>query len=359
MAERHLELKAWGWTPSWAEAWSSLDEPSLEVGRVTSRDRNRWVVQTTAGAGEARVLSIVEKEGLPAVGDWVTLHPGPGVTDPWSIEGILPRRSKFSRQAAGHRSEEQVIAANVDRVWIVHGLDVLPNPRRLERYLALSWESGAQPEIILSKADVAIDLAESRRIVTELAVGVPIWVVSITEEPGLDGLARSLDAGTTVALLGASGVGKSSLINRLAGAQLLETAEVRDRDKKGRHTTVRRQLIQVEGGALLLDNPGMRELQIWELDEGLPQAFPEIDELGLQCRFRDCSHGSEPGCAVLAAAAAGSLDQGRLDSYRKLQAESEYQRRKSDPLAQAAAVSEFKSAMKSLKQHHPKYRERK
>ncbi len=359
MSGRDTRLEAWGWGAFWAEAWSRLADPSLEIGRVTSRDRNRWVVQTTVGAGEARVLSMVEKEGLPAVGDWVTLHPGPAPTDPWSIQGILPRRSKFSRQAAGHRSEEQVVAANVDRVWIVHGLDVLPNPRRLERYLALSWESGAQPEIILSKADVAVDLAESRRIVMILAVGVPIWVVSITEEPGLGGLADSLDAGTTVALLGASGVGKSSLINRLAGAQLLETAEVRDGDKKGRHTTVRRELLQVEGGALLLDTPGMRELQVWELDEGLQQAFPEIDELALQCRFRDCAHGAEPGCEVLAAAASGSLDQGRLDSYRKLQAESEYQRRKSDPLAQAAAVAEFKSAIKSLKQHHPKYQERK
>ena len=316
--------------------------------------------------------------GFAAVGDWVVLRPGPAPGDPWSIEGILPRRSKFSRQAAGERIEEQVVAANVDTVWIVHGLDALPNPRRLERYLAVAWESGAQPEIVLTKADVAVDLDESRRIVEALGFGIPVHVVSVEgggDGPGSDGgdsggggrgsradgltqLADRMTAGKTVALLGPSGVGKSSLINRLAGQDLLETGDVRTGDKKGRHTTTRRQLVRVESGALLLDTPGMRELQVWDLGGGLGQAFPEIDQLAGQCRFRDCAHESEPGCAILEAVESGSLGQERLDSYRKLEAEAAWQRRKADPRAQAEQVAEWKSILKSLK-HHPKYQERK
>ena len=243
-------------------------------------------------------------------------------------------------------------------VWIVHGLDVMPNPRRMERYLALAWESGAQPEIVLNKADVAFDVEESRPIVEGLAFGVPVHVVSVAGELGIDVLADRMVPGRTVALLGPSGVGKSSLINRLAGEDLLETGDVRAGDKKGHHTTARRQVVRIESGALLLDTPGMRELQVWDLDEGLDQAFPEIDDLAAQCRFRDCARRSEPGCAVLEAVETGALSQERLESYQKLQAEAAYQRRKADPRAQAEVVAEWKSILKSMK-HHPKYQERK
>jgi len=372
-----MDLEAWGWDEQWSEVWAtSVSDPGtghdeveasaaggapLRPGRVTTQERTRWSVQTEDGPGEARVVSERGTGNFAAVGDWVVLRAGPAPADPWSIEGILPRRSKFSRQAAGERAEEQVVAANVDTVWIVHGLDVLPNPRRLERYLAVAWESGAQPEFVLTKADVAVDLDESMRIVEGLAFGIPVHVVSVSgaaEDDGITRLSDRIAPGRTVALLGPSGVGKSSLINRLAGEDLLEVGDVRTGDKKGRHTTTRRQLVRIEGGALLLDTPGMRELQVWDLDEGLGQAFPEIDELATQCRFRDCVHQSEPGCAVLEAIEAGSLDQERLDSYQKLQAEAEYQRRKADPRAQAEAVAEWKSIIKSLK-HHPKYQERK
>ena len=257
---------------------------------------------------------------------------------------------------SGSRSE-QIVAANVDRVWIVHGLDLELNPRRLERYLAVAWESGAQPEIVLTKFDVAVDLENASRVAAELGLGVPVWIVSTVDPAGCHELASSLVPAATVALLGPSGVGKSSLVNRLAGDQLLDVGAVREGDRKGRHTTTRRELVLLEGGALLLDTPGMRELQVWDLDSGLAAAFPEIDDLAARCRFRDCQHESEPGCAVLTAVDAGSLSPERLASYRKLEAEAEYQRRKSDPRAMSETVAEWKSAMKSMR-HHPKYQKR-
>ncbi len=219
----------------------------------------------------------------------------------------------------------------------------------------MAWESGAQPVIVLTKADVASEGDASPGVVEDLAFGVPVHVVSVVTEPGPELLIADLSPATTVALLGASGVGKSSLVNHLAGEEVLVTGEVREGDRKGRHTTTRRQLIPVEGGVLLLDTPGMRELGVWDLGEGLDQAFPDIDEAARHCRFRDCGHESEPGCAVLAAVDDGSIDRARLDSYRKLLAEAAFQRRKSDPRERAAQRSEWKSIMKSLK-HHPKYR---
>ncbi len=222
-----MALGDWGWSEDWAYRLSALGDDLAWPARVSSQERTVWTIQTEHGPRQARMPASGFGDGLPVVGDWVVAVPGDEQSDPWLIRGVLPRRSKFSRKVAGQRTEEQIVAANVDRVWIVHGLDIEMNPRRLERYLAVAWESGAQPELVLSKADIAVNLDEARGVAAEVAFGVPIWIVNITDLSGCEELAHSLVAGTTVALLGPSGVGKSSLVNRLAGSEVLQTGEVR------------------------------------------------------------------------------------------------------------------------------------
>jgi ribosome biogenesis GTPase len=240
----------------------------------------------------------------------------------------------------------------VDKVWIVHGLDMPFNPRRLERYMTLAWNGGVAPEVILTKVDLAEDLEATVAQVQAIAMGTPVHSVSSEEPERVSALRDTLAPGNTVSLLGPSGVGKSTLVNLLAEADVAATGEVRERDRKGRHTTTRRELFQIPGGALLLDTPGMRELRLGVSDEGLRQTFADIDDLGEGCRFRDCRHEAEPGCAVLEAVDHGNLDPSRLASYRKLQAEAAHELRKADPLARAAALSDWKTSLKTLKHHH-------
>jgi len=257
---------------------------------------------------------------------------------------------------AGTGREEQILAANVDKVWIVHGLDAPANLRRIERCLAVVWDSGGSPEIILTKTDLASDLDADIARVQASAVGVPIRCVSALEPASVQRLRDTLEPGTTVCLLGPSGAGKSTLVNALSGDEVARIGSVREGDRRGRHTTTRRELFQIPGGACLLDTPGIRELRIWIVGDGLTGAFPEIEAYAGGCRFRDCRHETEPGCAVLAAVEAGDLDPGRLGSFKKLQAEAAYEQRRNDPRARAAALSEHKSALKTLK-YHPKYKD--
>jgi ribosome biogenesis GTPase len=344
-----------GWDEGWAAAFEDTDHSGAWPARVTAQHRDRWTVQSATGFSDARISRAGTSGLLPATGDWVACVAGPSASDPWSIVAVLPRRSAVRRGSAGESPGQQILAANVDRLWIVQSLETPPNLRSLERYLAVGWESGASPEIVLTKSDLAEELDAAVASVGGVTFGVPLWAVSVEDPDAIDALRSSLAVGETVALLGPSGAGKSTLINRLADMELAQTGEVRPGDRKGRHTTTNRQLFPIHGGALLLDTPGMRELRILDVEEGLERAFPEIEELSAACRFRDCSHSSEPGCAVLAAVEAGELDPDRLASYRKLEAEAAYERRRIDPQARAEYVAEWKTAMRTLR-FHPKYK---
>jgi ribosome biogenesis GTPase len=350
-----LILEAWGWDLEWASAAAALEQSAgSEPGRVTAQYRDRWIVQFETGASRARITAGSFPGPYPVTGDWVILENGPGGNDPGSIVAVLPRRSAIARGAAGTGTTEQVLAANIDVVWIVQGLDTAPNLRRIERYLAVAWESGAIPEIVLTKADLATHVAGVGSKVESIAMGVAVRVVSVRQPESILALRSSLEAVRTIALLGPSGAGKSTLINAIGEEALAATGTVRESDRKGRHTTTGRELFQLPGGALVLDTPGLRELRVWGLADGLLQAFPDIDELAERCRFRDCQHDVEPSCAVLAAVASGVLDANRLKSFRKLRAEAAYAERRADPLARASAVAKHKTALKTLK-YHPKY----
>jgi ribosome biogenesis GTPase len=352
-----MALTEWGWDDQWAQQAAQLGAESSKVARVVGQERASWTVRTHSGPETARIPSVSCSDNYPVVGDWVIAEPGPMPTDPWSILAVFPRRSCISRGEAGTGKSEQILAANVDKVWVVHGLDLAFNPRRLERYLAVVWDSGALPEIILTKSDLADDLGAWVSQVETVSVGVPIRVVSARDSESVQTLRNTLNPGSTVSLLGPSGVGKSTLVNLLSETTVAETGEVRSGDRKGRHITTRRELYRIPGGALLLDTPGIRELRVWLLDDGLDHAFPDIEALARDCRFRDCRHEGEPDCAVQRALESGDLDPERLSSFKKLRAEAAYETRKTDPRARAAAVSEWKTAMKTMK-YHPKYKDR-
>ena len=340
------DLTALGWDDSLAEQFEPHARAGLVPGRVAVQHRGAYDVLTEDGELRCDVPGRLYEEAsssadLPAVGDWVAVAARPDERA-GTVQAVLPRRTKFSRKTAWQASEEQVLAANVDVVFIVSSLNEDLNLRRLERYLTLAWESGARPVVVLTKADLADDVQGALAAVESVAFGAPAHAISSVTGEGLDALREYLAPGVTVALLGSSGVGKSTLVNTLAGEELLETREIRD-DGKGRHTTTRRELVQLPGGALVIDTPGMREIQLWVAEEGLDEAFSDVTELFERCRFSDCGHESEPGCAVKEALADGTLSPERWESYLKLQRELAHLERRLDKRAQAEQRKRWKA----------------
>ena len=326
-----MKLADLGWDETFEAAFTAVAAGvsrtgvALRPARVTIEFNQIFRVYTeegeldaiTAGRLKHRAVSRAE---LPAVGDWVALRKRPE-EDRGAIVAVLPRRSKFSRRMAGQVTDEQVVAANVDVTFITMALDADYSTRRLERYLLLAHESGAAPVIILTKPDLASKLATQVAEVAAIAGDRPVHVVSPKRNEGVAELGGYLPRGRTGALLGSSGVGKSTIINRLMGEDVQKTREVRDADSKGRHTTTHRELVVLPGGGLIIDTPGMRELQLWDANDAVREAFDDVEALAAGCHFTDCRHRDEPRCAVKAAVENGTLARERLDSYRTLQAE--------------------------------------
>ncbi|MGD1907047.1 MAG: ribosome small subunit-dependent GTPase A, partial [Leptolyngbyaceae cyanobacterium] len=299
----------WPASPILAAAFAPFAAQGFAVGRIAVELRGSYRVLTETGDFDAQVTGqfrhqAVTAQDFPAVGDWVVLQL-PQVDSSALIHHLLPRHSQFVRKAAGTKSEGQVVAANVNTLFLIMGLDDDFNPRRIERYLVMAWESGANPVIVLSKADLCPDLTAACATIEAIALGVPIHGISVANGTGLDALEQYLSPGQTIALVGSSGVGKSTLTNYLIGAEAQATQTVRLDDSKGRHTTTQRHLFSLPSGALLIDTPGMRELQLWSVTEGVTETFSDIEALAEQCKFRDCQHQQEPGCAVQGAIAQG------------------------------------------------------
>ena len=326
--------------------------------RVISQHRGLWRVAGDFEECWAEASGKLRKESeaggdWPAVGDWVSaeiLSGQPNAT----IQQILPRRSRFVRKVAGKQIAEQVIVANIDVALVVAALDGDFNVRRIERYLAQSWESGAHPAIVLNKADACAEPQELMAEIERIAMGVAIFLVSAKTGEGLEALEASFKKGQTIVLLGSSGVGKSTLVNRLLQEERQPTHAVRASDSRGRHTTTSRELFVMPSGALIIDTPGLRELQLWNAAEGLTQTFADVDELAGQCRFTDCQHQNEPGCAVQGALSEGGLAADRLESWRKLQREQEFLVRKTDPEISAAQKKRIKISMRQVREKYQK-----
>lgn len=347
-------IRSYGWSDALQQGFAAHAARGLIPGRVVVQQRGLYDVVTDLGELAAQVsgkLAHAAGPGdFPAVGDWVALAARPAERAA-TIHALVPRRTAFVRKAASSHADEQVVAANVDVALLVASMNADFNARRLERYLSVAWQSGASPVVVLTKCDLADDPDGAIDEAESVAFGAPILAVSAVTGEGLEALAAWLKPGETAVLVGSSGVGKSSLVNALAGETLMATAGIREDDAKGRHTTTHRELIRLPSGALVLDTPGMRELGLIDADEGLSTAFEDIEALAEACRFNDCGHTNEPGCAIRAALETGALDVGRWKSFGKLQRETAHLERKEDPIAREAHRRHWIGVHKAARAH--------
>ena len=337
-------LEKFGWNSYFENEFARLGGKGMEPARVALADREQFLVWTDSREADATISGRMryDADDWPVVGDWVALEQGR------RIAHVLPRQTAFSRKQPGAVTREQLIAANIDVLFVVCGLDGDFNPRRIERYLLLAWESGAKPAIVLNKADVCTSVAAVADRVSEIGSGAPVFTISAREGWGLPALEAHLHPGLTAAFAGSSGAGKSTLVNRLLGREQQTVQEVRASDSRGRHTTVRRELFLAPTGWLLIDTPGLRELQLWANSDSVDAAFSDIAALAADCRFRDCRHQSEPGCAVTAS----GIDEARLANYTKMQREIGHLNRKLDQRAAQEEKRRIKQAHRAMRRHY-------
>jgi ribosome biogenesis GTPase / thiamine phosphate phosphatase len=341
-----MDLTTLGWSEFFEVNFRPYAEQGYTCGRVALEHKNLFRVYTQHGEARAENSGKLRHEALnrselPAVGDWVVIS-SRQERDRVIIHAVLPRRTSFARKIAGSRTEEQIVGANIDTVFLVTSLNQDFSLRRVERYLVTAWESGANPIIVLSKADLCDWLSDAINEVQAIARGVPIHAISVVNGYGLQDIAQFFKRGQTVALLGSSGVGKSTLINHLTGVDHLKVQTVREHDDRGKHTTTHRELVLLPDGGLVLDTPGMREFQLWDSDDGLQLVFDDIEAVAGHCYFSDCQHQGEPHCAVREALAAGTLDGERYQSYEKLQKELKYLARRRDKLTEIVEKKKWK-----------------
>ncbi len=348
-------IEDFGWSPQLSLEFAPHAARGLNPGRVSVQRRGHYIVVTGAGEIIARLSGRFHHEaaeaGHPAVGDWVALSEPEAGGEGATIHALMPRRTAFTRKAADSVQDIQVVAANVDVALLVAAMNADFNPRRLERYLASAWQSGAAPVVVLTKADICADVAETTLAAEAVAIGAQVLAVSALTGEGMEALREVLKPRETAVLVGSSGAGKSTLVNALFGEAVMATGAIREDDARGRHTTTHRELIRLPSGALVLDTPGMRELGLVEAQDGVGAAFEDIDVLAASCRFRDCGHTSEPGCAVRAALEDGSLDPDRWRSFRKLARELAFHERKEDHLAREAERRRWAAISKANKSH--------
>lgn len=375
-----VSLEALGWSPRWQALFADaiaadggadgatadgagaagVAAAAFVPARVIRADRGSVLLATSEGVVRAEPSAHMRHEtasaaDLPATGDWVVLDPAP-THEVALVRAVLPRSSAFARGDSGATSATQVLAANVDTVFVVHPIAQEPNLRRIERELALAWDSGAVPVVVLTKADLSADAQAAQAAVEGVALGVDTLVTSAVAGQGIEALADYAREGRTVALIGPSGAGKSTLVNALVGSDVQATREVRVADGKGRHVTVAREIIALPGGGALLDTPGMRALVLTDIEAGIEAAFSDIVALAVDCRFRDCTHSGEPGCAVQMAVEGGELDPARVASWHKLRREAQVAAMKTDARLRAEEVRKWKIIHKSFKDHDKRTR---